>query len=129
MQSTDLRWSGSTSADPRTPLLNAGRPPGPFEDAGGYRPGVLGPRAQHFAHLVRISFELSPALARCREVLPAVSEQRLLEIAIAEAAGAQAIFVVPRHLRRRDQLEQDNRKIPIGVRLWFLGCATVHDRS
>ena len=54
-------------------------------------------------------------------------EQRLLQVAVAQPAGAEAVFKIPPHLRRGDELEQLHGEILVGVRLRLGGRAAVHD--
>ena len=53
---------------------------------------------QNFVNKIRIGGQFRALLPRLGKIIPVMFEQRLLQIAVAEAAGAQAVFKV---LRRR----------------------------
>ena len=55
--------------------------------------------------------------ARRGEVVPVVLEQRLLQVAITQAAGAQPFLVILGRFRRGDQLQQFDGQVLVGIRL------------
>ena len=83
--------------------------------------------AQHLVDVVQVGRQFGALGAGGGEVVPVVLEQRLLQIAVAQPAGAQPVLEVLRHVGRGDQLEQLDGEVLVRVRLGLLGRAAVHD--
>ena len=68
------------------------------------RPGFRSAIGKNFVHVIRISRQFGALLPRIGEIIPVILEQRLLQIAVAEAAGTQAILKTLPRIGWRDEL-------------------------
>lgn len=65
--------------------------------------GAVGAIAEDAMHVIEVLDKLRPFGAGFGEIAPVIIEEGFFEIAIAEATGAQAIFVVLRDLGWGDE--------------------------
>ena len=79
--------------------------------------------------VIQIRGQLRALLPCFGKIIPVVLEQSLLQIAVAQPTGAQAVLKLLRHRRRRHQFEQLDGGIFVRVGFGFLRCPAVHDHA
>ena len=96
---------------------------------GGHGAGALGAVAQHLFDVAGVGGEFGALGAIRREEIPVVFKQRLLEVAVTEAAGAEAVFKVGRGVRhgRQDVLQRLQDCEPVDPSLYYASVSPSFD--
>jgi hypothetical protein len=81
--------------------------------------GAFGALAQDGVDVVRVRGEFGTAGAGRGEVAPVALEQLLLQVAVSESAGAEAVFGGLGDLGRRDEAKELDGDVLVGIGLGF----------
>ncbi len=85
--------------------------------------------AEDFFDVIRVGGQFGSAGPRGREVIPVVLKERLFQVAITQAAGAQAVLKISGHGGRSDEFEQLDGEVFVGIGFGFVRGTAVHDQA
>src|SRR5262249_27841132 len=98
-----------------------------IKQAAGFRARPFGSVAKDLMNIIEITLELRTSFTHRLEIIPVVHKESLLQIAIPEAARAEAVLEITCDLIWSDALHQLYCEIFVGIRLRFLGASAVHN--